>query len=178
MKEKQVAKIYATSFMQIGKEKNVDVTTEFTKFTEVINASNDLENVFFLDVFTNEEKMDVFKAIATKINLSQVSVDIISYLIAEKRLGLFPVIFKEMVVVDDFNRGFIRGTIEGSSDSIDEESKAKIIKILKDKIGKEPNLTYVKKDEISAGYKVTVEDLQFDASLDNQLKQFKETILN
>ena len=61
---------------------------------------------------------------------------------------------------------------------MDEALKAKIMTFLKVKIGKEPNLTYVKNENISAGYKVTVEDLQLDASLDNQLEQFKQSILS
>ena len=61
---------------------------------------------------------------------------------------------------------------------MDEALKAKIINFLKKKIGREPNLEYIQNTKISAGFKVTVEDLQLDASLDNQLEQFKQSILS
>ena len=54
----------------------------------------------------------------------------------------------------------------------------KITAYLKGKINKDCKLDYVKNGKITAGYRVTVEDLQLDASLDNQLNKFKETVLN
>ena len=178
MKEKQVAKVYAQAFMEMGIDKKVDITAEVIKFTEIINSSNDLENLLFLDIFTVEEKKDVFNSIGAKAGLSLLTVDLITYLISERRINIFPLIFKEMVVIDDHNKGFLRGTIEGSQDSIDDDMKQKLTQLIKEKIGKTPTLKYVKKDDISAGFRVTVEDLQLDASLDNQLKQFKDSILN
>ena len=148
------------------------------KLTEVINKSNDLENVLFLEVFTLEEKKSIFLDVAKKLNLSQLSTEAVKYLIDEKRIGILPLIIKEIIVIDDERRGFIKGTIEGNAEVMDEAYKAKIITFLKQKIGREPSLEYVQNKNISAGYKVTVEDLQLDASLDNQLEQFKQSILS
>tara|TARA_B100001971_G_scaffold213155_1_gene245630 strand:+ start:227454 stop:227996 length:543 start_codon:yes stop_codon:yes gene_type:complete len=178
MKDKTIAKVYAHSFLELGKDKNIDIAEEVTKLTEIINASNELENVLFLDVFTTEEKVAVFEDIAKKANLSALITECIKYLIAEKRIGLFPLIFKEIIVIDDEAKGFLRGTIEGASDDISEEYKAKLLDMLKKYIGdKKPVLNYIKSEDITAGYRVTVDDLQLDASVDNQLKHFKEMII-
>lgn len=178
MKEQNTAKIYAKSFLELGKENNTNFAEELTKLTETINTSNDLENVFFLDVFSNEEKLDVFKAIAEKIKLAPVVVSAVNYLIQEKRIGLLPIIFKEIIIVDDHEKGFLRGVIEGSSETISDESKNKLMAAIKKELGgKEPILEYKQSDKITAGYKVTVEDLQVDASVDNQLKHFKGSVL-
>lgn len=178
MKDKSIAKVYAHSFIELGKEKNIDVAKEVTTLTEIINASNELENVLFLDVFTNEEKTEVFEAIAKKVELSSLLVECVKYLINEKRIGLFPLIFKEIIVIDDDEKGFLRGTIEGASDDISEEYKDKLMNILKQYIGdKKPVLTYKKSEDVTAGFKVTVDDLQLDASIDNQLRHFKEMII-
>ena len=178
MKEQNTAKIYAKSFLELGKENKINFAEEIIRLTETINASNDLENVLFLDVFTNEEKLDVFKAIAERIKLSPIVISSVNYLIEERRIGILPLIFKEIVVIDDHEKGFLRGVIEGSADSISEEYKNKLMAILKKELaGKEPILEYKKSDKITAGYKVTVEDLQIDASVDNQLKHFKGSVL-
>jgi F-type H+-transporting ATPase subunit delta len=178
MKDKSIAKVYAHSFIELGKEKNIDVAKEVTTLTEIINSSNELENVLFLDVFTNEEKTEVFEAIAKKAELSSLLVECVKYLINEKRIGLFPLIFKEIIVIDDDEKGFLRGTIEGASDDISEEYKDKLMNILKQYIGdKKPVLTYKKSEDVTAGFKVTVDDLQLDASIDNQLRHFKEMII-
>lgn len=178
MKEQAVAKVYAKSLLELGDEKKVAIADELTKLTEVINKSNELENVMFLDLFTLEEKKTVFAEVAKKMNLSQITTETIKYLIDEKRIGILPLIIKEVIVLDDERKGFMKGTIEGTDAQIDPAFKAKIEGFLKKKFNRDPHLDYVQNANLSAGYKVTVEDLQLDASLDNQLEQFKQSILS
>jgi F-type H+-transporting ATPase subunit delta len=178
MKQQAIAKVYAKSILELGDEKKIKIADEMIKLTELINKSNDLENVMFLEVFTQDEKKAIFSDVAKKLDLSQLSTEAIKYLIDEKRIGLLPLIIKEIVVIDDERRGFMRGTIEGNDVTIDDNFKKKIETFLKNKLGREPHLEYVQNNNITAGYKVTVEDLQLDASIDNQLEQFKQSILS
>ncbi len=178
MKEKNVAKAYAKAIYSLGKESNVDTAKEFITLTEVINGSNDLENVLFIDVFTPEEKTSVINAVIDKLGLSQVVKSFINFLLQEKRIGILPFIIKEVIVMDDHEKGFMRGTIEGSADSIDAESLTKIKSFIKKELGAEPELTYSKNENITAGVRVTVEDYQIDASVDKQLNTLKESIIN
>lgn len=178
MKEQNIAKVYASTFIELGKEKGVDMAKDIITLTEVINSSNDLENVLFLDVFTTEEKTSVFEAIAKQAGLAEVTVNAVNYLINEKRISLLPLISKEVIIIDDHQKGFLRGTIEGSQDTISEEHKSKLIASMKKHIGDvNPQLDYVKSDDITAGYKITLGDLQLDATVDSQLKSFKESVL-
>lgn len=177
MKDKIIARVYANSLYELGKEQNIDVVGDLTKLTEVINASNDLENVLFLDVFTTEEKTNVFDAFREKLGLSPLVSNTVKYLIEEKRLNVLPLIFKELVVIDDAEKGFLRGSIEGSDENLDEAAVSKIKAFIKSKLGKEAVLEYKRNDNISAGYRVTVEDFQIDATLENQFEQLKNSIL-
>ncbi|MCM2350264.1 MAG: F0F1 ATP synthase subunit delta [Bacteriovoracaceae bacterium] len=177
MKEQAVARVYAKSLLELGDEKKIQIADELTKLTEVINKSNELENLMFLELFTLEEKKVVFTEVAKKLALSPITTETIKFLIDEKRIGILPMIIKEVIVMDDERRGFMKGTIEGTDVQVDPAFKAKIEGFLKTKFGREPHLDYVQNTNLSAGYKVTVEDLQLDASLDNQLEQFKQSIL-
>lgn len=178
MKEQAVAKVYAKSLLELGDDKKIMIADELTKLTEVINKSNELENVLFLDLFTLDEKKTVFAEVAKKLALSPITTETIKFLIDEKRIGILPLIIKEVIVLDDERKGFMKGTIEGTDAQIDPAFKAKIENFLKKKFGRDPHLDYVQNNKLSAGYKVTVEDLQLDASLDNQLEQFKQSILS
>ena len=178
MKEQIIAKAYAQSIVELGVEMKLDLVKELTTLTEVINKSNDLETLLFLDVFSAEEKLSVINEIMKKLGLSQVTTNFMQFLISEKRIGLMPMIFKNVIVIDDHNKGFLRGTIEGSEETIPADIKEKLKTYLQNKLGREPILEYKKSNNVSAGYRVTVEDLQLDASLENQLEKFKDSVLN
>jgi len=179
VKDNNTAKVYAKTLDLLGQEKGVDFAKELTTLTEVINTSNDLENVMFLDVFTVEEKIAVFNDIASKVSLNPLVASSVKYLITEKRISLLPLIFKEIVVMDDDKKGFLRGTIEGSSSQISDEEVAKLKKAITSKVGnKELKLDYKENKNITTGYKITVADYQLDATVDNQLQNLKQTILN
>ncbi len=177
MKERDIAKVYANSVIALAKSENFDLLAELEKFVAVLNTSNDLECVLFFDAFTEEEKLAVLGDVTAKIGLNKVVKNFLSFLVTEKRMGLFNIVYKEVVVADDHAKGFIRGTIEGSETQIDEAVKTRLKTFLKAKLGKEPELDYVQSDKITAGYRVKVDDYLLDASLDNQLESFKKTIM-
>lgn len=178
MKEQIASKVYARAILEIGQEKSVNLAEELIKLTEVINSSEQLENVLFLDVFTAEEKKEVFSAVATKAGLSKVLQNAIQYLIDEKRTNLIPLISKEAMIIDDERRGFMRGVIEGSESSADPKLVEQVKAFLKTKLGREPHIDYLQNNNITAGYKITVDDLQLDASLENRLNQFKKSVIS
>lgn len=178
MKEQIIAKAYAQSLVELSEELKLDLADELTKLNVAINASNDFERLLFLDVFTVEEKLSVLDAVMSKLGLSQITKNFMQFLVQEKRIGLMPMIFKNVIVIDDHKKGFLRGTIEGSEESIPADVKDRLKSYLKTKLGREPILEYSKNAGISAGYRVTVEDLMLDASLENQLEKFKESVLN
>lgn len=178
MKEQIIAKAYAQSIVELSEELKLDLAAELTTLNEAINKSNDLETLLFLDVFTVEEKLSVLDVVMDKLKLSQITKNFLHFLIQEKRIGLMPMIFKNVIVIDDHKKGFLRGTIEGSEESIPADVKEKLKAYLHQKLGREAILEYKKSENVSAGYKITVEDLQLDASLENQLEKFKESVLN
>jgi len=178
MSKDNSSKVYAKAIYELGHENNIDVAKELTDLTEIINASNDLENLLFLEVFTVVEKLEVTKEIFKKQNFSQFVQSFVLFLIGEGRINTLPEIFKDVIVLDDHKKGFLRGTIEGANDQASEAFLAKIKVFLQEKLGHMPILSYLQNNEITAGYRVTVEDLQLDATLDNQLNNLKDYILN
>ena len=178
MKEQIIAKAYAQSLVELSDDNKLDLAKELTTLTETINKSNDLETLLFLDVFSAEEKWSVLDHVLNKLSSSQMLRNFLQFLIVEKRIGLLPMIIKNVIVIDDHKKGFLRGTIEGNEDQIPENIKNQLKDYLKNKLGRETILNYSKNPEISAGFRVTVEDLQLDATLENQLEKFKENVLN
>tara|TARA_Y100001970_G_C14239823_1_gene864188 strand:- start:2317 stop:2856 length:540 start_codon:yes stop_codon:yes gene_type:complete len=177
MKSQVIAKVYAKSIMELAGS-DIDAAKELTDFNLLINECNDLENVLFSEVFTMDEKQDVLSLILKKLKLSDLTNKFLTFLFNEKRFNLFPLIYKEIIVLDDDRKGFLRGVIEGAEDSIDSSVLKKIKTYLKSKLEKETELEYKRNENLSAGYRMTVDDLQLDASLENQLENFKNSVLS
>lgn len=178
MKEQIIAKAYAQSIVELSDELKLDLAGELTKLNVAINKSNDLETLLFLEVFTTEEKLSVLDVVMEKLSLSAITKNFMHFLIQEKRIGLLPMIFKNVIVIDDHRKGFLRGTIEGNEETIPAEMKEQLKTYLQQKLGREAILEYKQSESVTAGFRVTVEDLQLDASLENQLEKFKESVLN
>lgn len=178
MKEQTISRSYAKAIYLLGKENNVDAAAELTKLTEVINAANELETLLFIDVFTPEEKTSVIKEVFSKLGTNNLVCNFVYFLINEKRMNLLPLVYKELIILDDHDKGFLRGVIEGRADSVDSEFEAKMVKYLEGKIGSKTKLSYQKNEDITAGFRVTVEDLQVDASINYQLDKLKTSILS
>jgi len=173
MKNTGLVRAYARAVIELGEKNKIDVAKELTILTELINGSNALENLLFLDVFTIEEKEDVLKAIFKKAKLSSLVSNFILFLSQESRLSDFPSIYKEVIVIDDDKKGFLRGVIEGSEDGINSTDQKILVKYIENRLGKKATFEYKQNENITAGYRVTVEDLQLDATVDNKLEEFK-----
>ena len=93
MKEKIVSKAYAKAMSELASQENIDIAKEMTELSELINKCNDLENVLFLQLFSNKEKTDVLNELFNKSNLSDLLKNFLAFLIDEGRIGLFPLIF-------------------------------------------------------------------------------------
>ena len=92
-------------------------------------------------------------------------------------MNIFPLIYKELIISEELKDGFISGVIEGSDD-LPEGYLEKVTKYLEEKIKLSPKLTFKKNPDITAGFKVTVGDLQLDTTIENQFEQLKSDILN
>lgn len=173
----QVAKAYAKASLEISVNAGVELSKELTSFWTLINESNNLENLLFLDVFSIEERIDVVNVLSEKLGLSPLTKNLILFLITEKRMNIFPLIYKELIISEELKDGFISGVIEGSDD-LPEGYLEKVTKYLEEKIKLSPKLTFKKNPDITAGFKVTVGDLQLDTTIENQFEQLKSDILN
>ncbi len=177
MKEQVIAKTYAQAIRSISKDEGFDAVAELVKFNSAVNVSTDLEQVLFLEAFSEEEKTGVLEDLSKKLGIHQTVQNFMKYLVNEKRMSLINMIYKEVVIMDDDEKGFLKGSIQGATDSIDEETKKKIIEHLEKKLNKKVNLSYEKNEKITAGYRVSAGDYLMDASLDNQFDEFKKTIM-
>jgi F-type H+-transporting ATPase subunit delta len=174
MKNKLVAQVYATALLGLGeKEKIIE---DIQNFITILNDSNELENVLFLEVFKPEEKKNLIESINQKASFTDSFFNFLNYLIDEKRINLITQIYKETILAEEKATGIVKGVIEGHEDSINTEILEKIKKFTEQKIGVKTNLEYLKNENIIAGFRISIGDHLLDATVDNQLEQFKKEV--
>ena len=178
MNNEKVSKAYAMALTQIAEKSGLDIVEELTRFNQLIGNSEQLEALMFLDVFTIEEKLNVLEGIFERTDFSAITHNFIKFLLMERRINVFPLVYKDLVIIDDDKKGFMRGIIEGVEELIDEDVKQRLENFLKKHTDKRIEFSYQQKKNLSAGYRVTVGDLQLDATLDKQLDKLKNDILN
>ena len=177
MKRENSSKIYAQALLALAKDQKIDLATELTKVQELINSNNHLEQLLFLDTFTVEEEGVVLMELLQKLSLPKTVVNFFNFLLNEKRLSLFPQIYLELMVLDDDEKGLIRGVVEGRESQVDPKVVRQMKDYLKKELGKNIELSFQQNHQITAGYRITVGDLQLDTSLDSQLDELRESIL-
>ena len=175
-KNSEISKAYAKAVFLLGEENNIDIISEFLSFNDLINKNQKFETFLFSGIYTLEEKEDVIKHIFKKSSYSSLFKNFMIFLIDQKRLNLFPLVFKNVIVIDDDKKGFIRGTIHGMDDKVNVEFLNKIVSYLEKKINKSVKLEYKKDTTVGAGYRVLVDNLQLDASLDHQLENIRKSV--
>lgn len=179
MNNQRLTRIYALSIFQLGKELGVDIVDEMIAFNELIRECNDLENLLFLEVFSLDEKHRVLsEVLQLEGKFSPLFCNFLFFLLQERRIGQLLTIYQELVVLDDEQKGFITGVIEGRGEEISPELQNQILDYLRDKLQLTPKLHYQQNLAITAGYKITAGNYQIDSRLDRQLTRLKEQILN
>lgn len=177
MKNTELGQVYSKAFLELSKENGDNITQDLTQLVELMNKSESFEQLLFLNVFSLEEKATVLLDIIEKLKLGKTAKTCLLFLVSERRLGLLPQIYKNLIVIEDSLKGFINAEVEGSEGQLDSEVEQKLIALLKQKLNQTPQFNYKKDPKITAGYKVTVGDYMIDATVDSQFKKFQNQFL-
>jgi len=175
MKNSEIAKVYAVAAADMAKDASAPIFKEIADFVGLLNSSTNLENILFLNVFHEEEKIGVLQEVLEKCNFHALTKNFLLFILKQQRLGLIPQIYKELTVMEDAMKGFIKTTVEGPLDELEQDVKSDVESFLFKKLNKTPVITYKKNDSISAGYKVSAGDYLLDATLKTQLQEFKKS---
>lgn len=176
MKNSTASKVYAKALYQLGSKERVDTAQQLTLVNEALTVHKQLVSILSTEIFTIKERQEIISLLASKLKLHRLTRQFLLFLLQEKRLHLFFSIWQEIIILDDEEKGQIRGIVQGGEGTIDSPAKKKIQSYLTATLKKKVLLEY-KKSKLSAGFKVTVGDYHIDASLHHQLARFKDGTL-
>ncbi len=173
-----IARVYASSLVEIGRDKDIlpQLEGELKFVVDLINEDWDLRQYLTSPGFVKESKKkfinDVFSG-----KLSEYIVNLLNILIENDRQSLIGEVYQAVVDLADQFSNRQRVTVV-SRDNLDSTTLDKISSVLKNKLDKEIILKEEIKESILGGIIIKIDDLVIDGSLAKDLKNIRNNLLN
>ena len=163
---------YAKAVLSLAQDqKTTDVVNDDMKLmVNTITASNELRDVLNSPVVSSSIKKSALLEIFKGIN--PLTVNAIDTLIANKRIALLPEVAKQYSILLDRLKGSELATVTTALPLTD-DLKVKVLAKVKALTGKEVAVENIIDEDILGGFILRVGDLQYDASIANQLGKLK-----
>jgi ATP synthase F1 delta subunit len=149
---------------------------ELKKFSDCFEISKELENLLTRNVATLEERRGVITDLSTRLQLSEVSLKILLFLSASKRLKETKAISEKLHYLLLVNSNVVPIHVEAAAELSNEE-KAKIERKFETLLGKGVEASYQIDSRLIAGVKVIAAGKTYDGSVAGWLSTFKEQLV-
>lgn len=173
-----IARVYATSLVEIGQTKNnLSQLEEELKFVaDCVTEDKDLQLFLNSPGFPKESKAKFIKSVFSG-KLSDYMVNFLLVLIQNDRQNLISEIYQEVVQQIDTVNNRQRVTVISRS-GLDDKTLDRISTVLNNKLKKEIILKEEVKDGILGGIIIKIDDVVIDGSLAKDLKKIRTNLLN
>lgn len=171
-----LAKKYAVALINTTEKKErVDVLEQAINLMDHIYDNECVFKGLTNPSISSDQKKALLDAILEKTKASQSIRNFFSLLHRKKRLEILPHL--KMIMVELFHEcgNTLPATIELAAE-VSEESKSKILSLLQSHSTRKILPTFEINSDLMGGFRVTMDGKVFDGSLENTLKQLKESI--
>lgn len=178
MKGTRAALRYAKAVLSLAKDSNkeADVNKSMLLIAETIDENKELEAVLNSPVIKVDHKIKVLQAIFTEA-IDQISLGVIGLLGENKRLPLLSMVAKQYTI--SFNHDKLIDVAKVTTAvPLTTELKDKVLAKIKELTGHAASLENVVNPDIIGGFVLRVGDIQYDASISNNLNELKRQFDN
>ncbi|WP_335966955.1 ATP synthase F1 subunit delta [Galbibacter sp. PAP.153] len=168
---------YAKAVLGYAKEQNAleAVDRDMKDIFATIAGSKELQNVLQSPVIKLADKKAVVKEIFSGLNA--VSVGLIDALIENNRIDLLKIVAEKYIILHDELRGE-EVAIVTTAVPLSKELEQKVLAKVKELTGKKATIKNKIDESILGGFILRVGDLQYNASIANQLNNLKRELQN
>jgi|TARA_Y100001949_G_scaffold172656_1_gene177048 F-type H+-transporting ATPase subunit delta len=174
---RQIASVerYANALFQLAKEAKVldTISTDLNNLKKILNSHTDFLSLIKNPSIGKSVKINVFNAIAKKIELSKLTTNFIGVIIKKNRISFL----LDMISAFDHLIASLKGERSATITSAQKlsESEIKDIKIkLKEKFDADFIINLVSDPDLIGGLKIQIGSQMIDSSIKNQLQLLKE----
>lgn len=178
MSVKDIAFVYASSLVEIGREKNIlnDIEDEIKTLSIVIEEDADLKKYLYSPQFTKESKKSIVKKCFSD-KFSDYIVNLLCVMIDNDRQSALNDVIKSFTDILDEMNNRARVTIT-SSEKLDKTTVDSILNQLKSVYKKEIIIKEKIDESIIGGIIINIGDIVIDGSIIKDIKKMRTGLLN
>ena len=176
MNESQISVRYAKALFQSAAEQ--DLLDQVYKDMEVLTSTCKLEDFqYMLEVPTLQpsQKIKLLANIFEK-QFSKISLSMINLVVKNKRESFLPGIARNFKGLYRKEKGISTASLV-TAQKVDESALDGIRKLIKKAYDSEVEMTTTVDGDVIGGFKLTIEDMRYDASVASNLKKLKKQLL-
>ncbi len=173
----KVAQRYAKAFFTLAEDNSVvkEVLDDMNNIQDTLSKNKELRAVVLSPVISLEKKKSILEAVFSKANAA--TFQLISTLITNKRIQLLNNVAKSYIKLYEIKNNIQRAKVVVACE-MNNELADKIQKKVNELTGQKVDLTTKIDPSILGGFILTINDLQYDASMSGRLNKFKNQLVN
>ncbi|WP_139957470.1 ATP synthase F1 subunit delta [Flavicella sediminum] len=178
MKGTRAALRYGKAILSLAKESNKeeDVNKSMLLIAETIDESKELAAVLNSPVIKAEDKIKALTAIFSD-TIDQITLGVISLLGENKRLPLLSLVAKQFSILFDHDK-LVDVAKVTTAVPLTKELKAKVLAKIEQLTGNKASVENEVNPDILGGFILRVGDIQYDASISNNLNELRRQFDN
>lgn len=169
---------YAKAVLSLATETKTDeqINNDMKHIAKTIAESNDLDNMLKSPVISASIKKSVLSEVFK--NTNKTTLDLINVLVSNNRIDILNQVAVKYNQLFDESKGIQRATVT-TAVALTDELKKKVLAKAKELTGKDVEVKNIVDESIIGGFILRIGDVQYNASIANQLNTLKrEFILN
>ncbi|MDD5570053.1 MAG: ATP synthase F1 subunit delta [Bacteroidales bacterium] len=173
MKQKKVSSRYAKALFELSIETKQleDIKNDIDLIYQVTNDSREFDVVLSSPIIGVDKKIAIFKAVFEN-KIKELTFSFIRIIVTKNRVSNLKEIAEKFIKLYKEYKG-IKTAHLLTAVKIDNETRNKIIQIVKKALNSEIELVEKVNPNILGGFVLTVEDRQYDASIMDKIKELK-----
>ena len=172
------AERYSLALFELSEENNIlsQIEDQSTSMLNLINQSNDFNNLIKDPTISEENLFNVINQIAENYKLDNLFKNFLLFLIQKRRLFFIERILKSFVEICSRKRGELKAELKSAKNLSSDEIK-NITQVLTQNFSSKIKLNYKNDENLIGGLVVQVGSTMVDTSIKNKLQQIENRMI-
>ena len=172
-----IAKRYATAVFELSKEANSleSLEADVDALDGALTDSADLRTLITSPVYSRDQVTSAITAVSQKMNLSQTVTGTLGLMASKRRLFALPQALSALRDLIAEEKGEITAEVT-SANALSPEQEADLVRVLKERVGKEIKLKSTVDESLIGGLVINVGSQMIDTSIRAQLAALKNSM--